>query len=54
MKKKVFFMKGANSIAWTIFPGEDVDFNKAHAGKNIDQLMEDTNNSREIVRSELW
>lgn len=29
-------------------------FSKVHSGKNIDQLMEDTNNSRELVRSELW
>lgn len=29
-------------------------FAKVHSGKNIDQLMEKTNNSRELVRSELW
>ncbi len=29
-------------------------FSKVHSGKNIDKLMEETNNSRELVRSELW
>lgn len=29
-------------------------FGKAHPGKDVTSLLEDTNNSRELVRSELW
>ncbi|HSO86371.1 MAG TPA: hypothetical protein VLQ91_07465, partial [Draconibacterium sp.] len=29
-------------------------FGKVHAGKNVDELMNQTNNSRILVRSELW
>lgn len=29
-------------------------FNKAHAGKSMDELFERTNNSRILVKSELW
>ncbi len=29
-------------------------FAKAHANEDVDKLMEDTNNSRDLVRSELW
>jgi hypothetical protein len=29
-------------------------FSKAHSGKNIDQLMQETNDSRDLVRTELW
>lgn len=34
--------------------GYESAFGKVHAGKNVDELMNQTNNSRIMVRSELW
>lgn len=34
--------------------GFESAFGKVHAGKNVDELMKQTNNSRILLRSELW